>query len=159
MANLSRGCLAPLAAPQRVPQRLLVLARSGLSDVVLAGGPSRLAPDTGLTRSYWYPVDAATEPIIDERITAIDHCVSSTSETGRPGTTGFAGTVCGSRREPNVLTFMQEPTTVSSFEWTATPSWNAVQRWACTQWPGPWSSGRERIDWNSSTGKTAARGA
>ena len=31
-----------------------------------------LAPDTGLTRSYWYPVDAATEPIIDERITAID---------------------------------------------------------------------------------------
>ena len=31
-----------------------------------------LAPDTGLTRSYWYPGDAATEPIIDERITAID---------------------------------------------------------------------------------------
>ena len=31
-----------------------------------------LAPDTGLTRSYWYPVDAATEPIIDERITAVD---------------------------------------------------------------------------------------
>ena len=31
-----------------------------------------LAPDAGLTRSYWYPVDAATEPIIDERITAID---------------------------------------------------------------------------------------
>ena len=31
-----------------------------------------LAPDTGLTRSYWYPVGAATEPIIEERITAID---------------------------------------------------------------------------------------
>ena len=31
-----------------------------------------LAPDAGLTRSYWYPVDAATEPIIDERITAVD---------------------------------------------------------------------------------------
>ena len=31
-----------------------------------------LAPDTGLTRSYWYPVDAATEPSIDERITGID---------------------------------------------------------------------------------------
>ena len=31
-----------------------------------------LAPEAGLTRSYWYPVDAATEPIIDERITAID---------------------------------------------------------------------------------------
>ena len=31
-----------------------------------------LAPEVGLTRSYWYPVDAATEPIIDERITAVD---------------------------------------------------------------------------------------
>ena len=31
-----------------------------------------LAPDVGLTRSYWYPVDAATEPLIDERVTAID---------------------------------------------------------------------------------------
>ena len=31
-----------------------------------------LAPEAGLTRSYWYPVDASTEPIIDERITAID---------------------------------------------------------------------------------------
>ena len=31
-----------------------------------------LAPDAGLTRSYWYPVDAATEPIIEERITAVD---------------------------------------------------------------------------------------
>ena len=31
-----------------------------------------LAPDAGLTRSYWYPGDAATEPIIDEHITAID---------------------------------------------------------------------------------------
>ena len=31
-----------------------------------------LAPEAGLTRSYWYPVDASTEPIIEERITAID---------------------------------------------------------------------------------------
>ena len=31
-----------------------------------------LAPEAGLTRSYWYPADAATEPIIDERITAVD---------------------------------------------------------------------------------------
>ena len=31
-----------------------------------------LAPATGLTRSYWYPGDAATDPIIDERITAVD---------------------------------------------------------------------------------------
>ena len=31
-----------------------------------------LAPDTGLTRSYWYPVNASTEPIIEERITAVD---------------------------------------------------------------------------------------
>ena len=31
-----------------------------------------LAPEAGLTRSYWYPVGAATEPIIEERITAID---------------------------------------------------------------------------------------
>ena len=47
------------------------MARSGLSDVALAGGP-RLAPDAGLTRSYWYPVDAATEPIIEEHVTAVD---------------------------------------------------------------------------------------
>ena len=31
-----------------------------------------LAPEAGLIRSYWYPVDASTEPIIEERITAID---------------------------------------------------------------------------------------
>ena len=31
-----------------------------------------LAPEAGLTRSYWYPVNASTEPVIDERITAID---------------------------------------------------------------------------------------
>ena len=31
-----------------------------------------LAPEAGLTRNHWYPVDASTEPIIDERITAID---------------------------------------------------------------------------------------
>ena len=31
-----------------------------------------LAPEAGLTRSYWYSVDASTEPIIEERITAID---------------------------------------------------------------------------------------
>ena len=31
-----------------------------------------LAPDAGLTRSYWYPVNASTEPIIEERTTAVD---------------------------------------------------------------------------------------
>ena len=31
-----------------------------------------LAPEAGLTRSYWYPVDAATEPIIEEHVTAVD---------------------------------------------------------------------------------------
>ena len=31
-----------------------------------------LAPDAGLTRSYWYPGDAATEPIIKEHVTAVD---------------------------------------------------------------------------------------
>ena len=31
-----------------------------------------LAPDAGITRSYWYPVNASTEPVIDEHITAID---------------------------------------------------------------------------------------
>ena len=41
-----------------------------------------LAPDTGLTRSYWHPVDAATEPIIDERITAID--LAFIDERNRP---------------------------------------------------------------------------
>ena len=117
-----------------------------------------LAPDAGLTRSYWYPVDAATEPIIEERIGRRSG-FHRRAGTGRPGTTGFAGRVCGSRREPNALTSMQEPTTASSFEWTATPSWNAIQRWACTRWPEPWSLGRERIGWKSTTGKTAARGA
>ena len=41
-----------------------------------------LAPDAGLTRSYWYPVGAATEPIIDERITAID--LAFIDERNRP---------------------------------------------------------------------------
>ncbi len=41
-----------------------------------------LAPEAGLTRSYWYPVDAATEPIIDERITAID--LAFVDEGNRP---------------------------------------------------------------------------
>ena len=41
-----------------------------------------LAPDTGLTRSYWHPVDAATEPVIDERITAID--LAFIDERNRP---------------------------------------------------------------------------
>ena len=31
-----------------------------------------LAPEAGLTRSYWYPGDAATEPIIEEHVTAVD---------------------------------------------------------------------------------------
>ena len=31
-----------------------------------------LASDAGLTRSYWYPGDAATEPIIEEHVTAVD---------------------------------------------------------------------------------------
>ena len=31
-----------------------------------------LAPHAGLTRSYWYPDDASTEPVTDERVTAID---------------------------------------------------------------------------------------
>ena len=41
-----------------------------------------LAPDTGLTRSYWYPGDAATEPILDERITAVD--LAFIDERNRP---------------------------------------------------------------------------
>ena len=41
-----------------------------------------LAPDAGLTRSYWYPVAAATEPIIDERITAVD--LAFIDERNRP---------------------------------------------------------------------------
>ncbi len=41
-----------------------------------------LAPDTGLTRSYWYPADAATEPIIEERVTAVD--LAFIDERSRP---------------------------------------------------------------------------
>ena len=125
-----------------------------------------LAPDTGLTRSYWYPVDAATEPIIDERIAAID--LAFIDERNRPTRNyrvRWEGVWFSPRAER--VDFhagaddgvMQERTTASSFEWTAKPSWNATQRWACTRWPGPWSSRRERIGWKSSTGKTAAGGA
>ena len=31
-----------------------------------------VAPDAGLTRSYWYPDGASTEPVVAERITAVD---------------------------------------------------------------------------------------
>ena len=41
-----------------------------------------LAPEAGLTRSYWYPVDASAEPIIDERITAVD--LAFIDERNRP---------------------------------------------------------------------------
>ncbi len=41
-----------------------------------------LAPDAGLTRSYWYPGDAATEPILDERIMAVD--LAFIDERSRP---------------------------------------------------------------------------
>ena len=41
-----------------------------------------LAPDVGLTRSYWYPVDASTEPFIDERITDFD--LAFIDERNRP---------------------------------------------------------------------------
>ena len=41
-----------------------------------------LAPDTGLTRSYWYPSDAADEPIIEELVTAVD--LAFIDEQSRP---------------------------------------------------------------------------
>ena len=41
-----------------------------------------LAPDAGLTRSYWYPGDAATEPIIEEHVTAVD--LAFIDEQSRP---------------------------------------------------------------------------
>ena len=41
-----------------------------------------LAPDAGLTRSYWYPVDAATEPVIEERVAAVD--LAFIDERSRP---------------------------------------------------------------------------
>ena len=41
-----------------------------------------LAPDVGLTRGYWYPVDASTEPVIDERVTAVD--LAFIDERNRP---------------------------------------------------------------------------
>ena len=63
-----------------------------------------LAPEAGLTRSYWY-LRSAPRPNRSSRNASRPSILrSSTSETGRPETTGFAGTVCGSRREPNALT-------------------------------------------------------
>ena len=94
-----------------------------------------LAPEAGLARSYWYPVDASTEPVIEERITGRRSGLHRRAQPADPELPGSLARWCGSRREPNALTFMQEPTTASSFEWTATPSWNAIQRWACTRWP------------------------
>ena len=41
-----------------------------------------LAPAAGLTRSYWFPIHASTEPVIEERITAID--LVFIDERGRP---------------------------------------------------------------------------
>ena len=41
-----------------------------------------LAPDAGLTRSYWYPGDAATEPIIEEHVSAVD--LAFIDERNRP---------------------------------------------------------------------------
>ena len=41
-----------------------------------------LAPEAGLTRSYWYPVGAATEPIIEEHVTAVD--LAFIDERNRP---------------------------------------------------------------------------
>ncbi|MXZ71401.1 MAG: sulfatase-like hydrolase/transferase [Acidobacteria bacterium] len=41
-----------------------------------------LAPDAGLTRSYWYPDDALTEPVVAQRITAVD--LAFIAEQGQP---------------------------------------------------------------------------
>ena len=43
---------------------------TSLTLVLLAA--AGLAPDNGLTRSYWHPVDASPEPVVDERITSLD---------------------------------------------------------------------------------------
>ena len=117
-----------------------------------------LAPDVGLTRSYWYPVDASTEPIIDERITAVD--LAFIDEGHRP-TRNYRVRWDGVWFSPRAerVDFYAGADDGVIVRWTATPSWHAIQRWACTRWPGPWSSRRERIDWKSSTGKTAAGGA
>ena len=80
------------------------LARSGLPDVALAGSPPVWRPIPGSPaaigiRSTPRPNRSSTNASRPSILR------SSTRETGRPGTTGFAGTVCGSRREPNALTF------------------------------------------------------
>ena len=41
-----------------------------------------LAPEVGLTRSYWYPANDPTEPIIDEQVTDFD--LTFIDEQGRP---------------------------------------------------------------------------
>ena len=53
-------------------RRAALVTRARVSLTVFWPAALGLAPDAGLTRSYWYPVNASTEPIIDERITAID---------------------------------------------------------------------------------------
>ena len=64
--------MPPLAAPQHALRSGSRYWLGAVSLTLFWLAALGLAPDTGLTRSYWYPVDAATEPIIDERITAID---------------------------------------------------------------------------------------
>ena len=118
-----------------------------------------LAPDAGLTRSYWYPVDAATEPIIDERITAIDLAfIDEGNRATRNYRVRWHGVWFSPRAERVDFQAGADDGVIRS-SGRRQPSWNAIQRWACTRWPGPWSSGRERIGWKSSTGKTAAGGA
>ncbi len=53
---------------------------TSLTLVLLAA--AGLAPDNGLTRSYWYPVDASPEPLVDERITSLD--LAFIDERNRP---------------------------------------------------------------------------
>ncbi|MYD70515.1 MAG: sulfatase-like hydrolase/transferase [Acidobacteria bacterium] len=57
-------------------------ALGAVSLTVLWLAAAGLAPDVGLTRTYLYPLDAPAEPIVEERVTAID--LSFIDEQDRP---------------------------------------------------------------------------
>ncbi len=63
-------------------RRAALVTRARVSLTVFWPAALGLAPDAGLTRSYWYPVNASTEPIFEERITAID--LAFIDERNRP---------------------------------------------------------------------------
>ncbi len=83
---IQRRCTTLMVLWHRLRSRVFRIAAwyvlGAVTLTVLWPAAAVLAPDTGLTRSYWYPAGASTEPVIDERITAVD--LAFIDERGRP---------------------------------------------------------------------------